>query len=261
MDGTSGGSFVKCWSDFARGGDQVDNNNKPDFTTAAILFPPRPWAALVPPRAPLPFSKLDGNKLPTGCVVKVFRFSPQCVLTLQANARSSDRLLKPTRLEAVFGFIWKHAMVAAAKSKNAPSIGQDEDNEAKISSVPELSDLISEISRALASAKDVEFLNKLKGEKGSEKIRENKQKLADYSKDDANINVYRCTSWSKVGLDYPDFGFLGKSVWSGHSGVLKNQILFIMNSNQGIEVSLTLDEKEMECLQSNSEFLQFACPT
>ncbi|XP_021858584.2 vinorine synthase-like [Spinacia oleracea] len=286
LDAASCGIFLKMWSDLAKG---LQVESAIDITTAISLFPPCSWAAVSPPREPIPLCALEGNKVDGTCVVKVFEFNPDSVATLQAKARS-DLVPKTTRIEAVSGFIWKHVMAAAAtasgnpcafgpsvvthavniRSRTSPKLSPTTfgnlvvhgiaDYKGQNGMVPKLSDLVTEIWRALADVKDADFLTTLQGKDGGQAIRRYKQNLA-VLKDQPNISIYRFTSWSKLGMN-PDFGF-GMPLWSGHTGgrmssSFKNLILLILNPGHQIEASLILDEKEMYILQSDPHFLQFA---
>jgi len=111
VDGGSWGSFLETWAALAAGPNE--GVIIPDFATALSLFPPCNWAIPNPGTRSIildPFDMKEGES--KGCIVKAFGFSARAIAALQAQARS-EHVRNPTRVEAISGFIWKHAMAAA----------------------------------------------------------------------------------------------------------------------------------------------------
>ncbi|KAL9242307.1 hypothetical protein vseg_016322 [Gypsophila vaccaria] len=309
FDGASWTNFLKTWAAFAARRDE--DIITPDFTTAVSVFPPCQWAeALSSSKRPVPLTVRslggtdnDNSSEPT-CVGKAFVFSANSISALQAKGTSAD-VPNPTRVEAISGFIWKHAITAAAATASAhgldsnllsgksvlihsvnmrprtdpplpsTSIGNlithaiayinwEKYEPLEPKSNLDLSDLVAQVRKGLSEAKNPEFLNKFIGAEGSEVVRAFKQKLADINKD-TNTSTYKFTSWSKLDV-FPDFGF-GMPVWIGFAGgrlstSLRNLVVLIENPNRlEIEAWLILDEREMDCLESDPEFVEFGIPT
>lgn len=113
----------------------------------------------------------------------------------------------------------------------------------------------------------VEEIKEYEGEKGVNAIRENSdefRKLALKHQDMA----YGSTSWCNLGFSDLDFGF-GKPKWTiptdGRIPPYARNLTILNDYSDlegvGIEVWLFLEEKDMESLESNPEFLAFASPT
>ncbi|KAL9242306.1 hypothetical protein vseg_016321 [Gypsophila vaccaria] len=298
-DGATWGNFLKTWAAFAA--KHNENVITPNFKITISLFPPRDnYKAVqstgIKVRTLVP---LDDNKatqvLVDGlCIVKAFTFTSEATSALQIKGTSDD-VRNPTRVEALSGFIWKHAMAAAVASRASSSSSSVFGSSALTHAVnirhrfhpplssttfgnifidtiasytgdlvsPSLQELIHRIRKSLSKAKDAEFLNTFQGEGGGEVLYKYKQNITDIFTN-ADITPYKFTSWSGLNMR-PDFGF-GPPSWTGFTGgrlsnSFKNLVILIDTCNGGIEAWLILDEQEMGTLLVDEDFLEFAMPS
>lgn len=250
----------------------------PDFATAFSLFPPGP--STTEKTAVQVLRPIEGGG---ECVAKAFRFSADTIAALQDKARS-EKVLYPTRVESVSGFIWKHVMAAALvpgpsivihsvdmRPHLRPPLPPSTYGKFTTYATPryanypdqataDLPSLVAILHREISDAKDFNRISKFVGERGAESVRQHKQKLEQLKKED-NVSAYVFTSWG--GLDV-DFGF-GKPLWIGFTGGptgswFRNFVPLIQTPGYGIEAWLILDEQEMANLESDPEFLAFASP-
>ncbi|XP_074286913.1 limonoid 21-O-acetyltransferse-like [Silene latifolia] len=288
LDGTSQVSFLKYWAAIAansrRNRDSIIVPPTPDFDAVAIAFPPRATVGSWVFENNSHEDKASDKE--ERLIAKNFVFSKQAISQLREMAASTE-VPKPTRVEALAGFVWEHC-VAAASSARTPLATSDH-NPSIMSVVvnmrprikPPLStsvvgnlvtsasahakegrmrlpELVKEIHTAVSNISDT--IESYQGGKNIEALVADVGPVVHYIP-----GLYGVSSWTQFGLDEIDFGF-GKPKWaSPTNGILaptsRNFIYFVVDTNgDGIEVWLYLVEKEMKNLESNKKFLAFACP-
>lgn len=227
-----------------------------------------------------------------------FVFSSAAISNLKAKATSdSSGFSKPTSVEVVSAFIWKHAMAASmlvSGVKKPSMLVQSGDLRRRIMvtgllpdySAGNLAWLISseyekinndeevkfeELVQLLKKAKENfrdEFVLELQNKSGSKAIYKSLELLKEKCSN-KSLNLYICSCWCKLGFQEVDFGRPGKPIWCGLLGEaaaqsqwkMKNFIHLIdVGSGDEIEAMLLLDQREMNILESNEEFMAFASP-
>lgn len=295
IDGATFSCFLKSWATTNRALLSLDSspNNmvRYDYKSFSSLFP---QTNLLPFHQKLinnnnevvvPSSTSTRNRR-----LRRFVFRSKAILDLKAKAKSSD-VPNPTCVETLTGFIWKYAMkVADGYSSLRPSTLSHVVNIRKIiePSLPEvsvgnilwgavahysttsneefgnleLSKLVILLRKSFEKIKKTDYIKELimGSDKGRSKsvmklVREiNKWPLSNY---------YFCTSWRNMNLNQVDFGW-GKPIWIAIAGdsneLMSNVIVFIDNvlDDGSVEAWILLDEKEMELLEQNPQFLEFA---
>ncbi|KAG6390578.1 hypothetical protein SASPL_148316 [Salvia splendens] len=276
VDGAALSFFLKFWANATAA------NEKPSFApdfTASCLFPvDGSWlrdASMV----------MWGSLFKKGkCVTRRFVFGSASLALLKDRATGVGGS-SPTRVEAVSGFIWKHAMAAYAErcgAKNEPSLLTHLVNLRK-RAVPNFSQeslgnlmwiasamcggggdlglpaLVDKVRRSI-SVVDGECVKKLGGEKGSKIILECIKEIEQVGSE--NVHHLGFSSWCKLGFYDIDFGW-GKPVWVSNidtSGpcFMNLVVLIDMRSGDGMEAWVTLEEQDMAALEHDQEFTSFA---
>ncbi|XP_074267389.1 limonoid 7-O-acetyltransferse-like [Silene latifolia] len=293
VDGTTRAHFFMAWAANATSGDPQFGD--PNLTNPTPIFPPVPSEYVTSSGIPPVLKPVEDGS--SSCVVQAFVFSPASISALQAKARS-DFVPNPTRVEAVTCFLWKHMMKAASTvvatiQSSSSSIARQErvptttsiihsvnirphlrpmlpptyfgklvahaiaDSENKEGSTPTIRDLVVSLRQGLTKIRDNEWLNKFRGEgrlKAACEVKKTLEKFLPKS--------YYFTSLS--GFDQVNFGS-GAPLWIGFTGgrtnsFFRNYVPLIHTSDQ-IEAWPVLDEKEMEALLSDQEFLAVAIPS
>ncbi|XVE56271.1 hypothetical protein DITRI_Ditri03aG0225100 [Diplodiscus trichospermus] len=276
IDGPTSTTFLKAWAAFARGSADAP---RPSFI-APVLFPqnnmlPRDTMFAIWPSL-LKFGK---------CVTRRFVFDSSAIAALKVKASSSSFVLNPTRVESVSAFIWICATVASRirygsrrpsvlshivnlRGKTATSLPEHSignllwiatakcDAEATL----ELQPLVALLRKSIMETSG-EFIEQLKGEKGFQKVRECLAELGEVHSD-GGADYFAFSSMCKLGIYEADFGW-GKPMWvspGGIDGLVFQNLVFLIETRNGdgIEAWVTLDEKDMEILLSNTQILSFA---
>ncbi|XP_074297697.1 stemmadenine O-acetyltransferase-like [Silene latifolia] len=289
LDTSSLGTFFQYWAAIAT--QRYDDVAHPVFDATVKAFPPSPSMerVIVP--------DLSGtNDPPTNSprvvvLVKSFRLTKTSITNLKAMAVSGT-LPNPTSFETVAGFIWESVVAAACiaraaardpvpemtvfsitinmRSRTNPPIPTQSmgncitDVQAKAAKQGTLPELVAEIHETVSKTKSK--IEKFQGVNGVEELREDRKEASRFVMED-NANVYQVSSWCKLGLNVADFGF-GKPNWiiptDGIVPVALRNFIFFTDYyddlNEGIEVWLFLEEKEMQVLETNPRFLEFASP-
>ncbi|KAL0363979.1 UNVERIFIED_CONTAM: Stemmadenine O-acetyltransferase [Sesamum angustifolium] len=275
LDGTALSTFLKSWATAASSsGEKLVS---PDFS-ASSLFPDNGlwlkdasmamWGAL--------FKKGQ-------FVTRRFVFDGSAIASLKELGTSRRR--KPTRVEAVSGFIWKCAMAASEerfgcrgpsllthilnlRKRAAPNFSEQSlgnliwMTSAKFTGGTEnleLPELVDEIRRSISKI-DADYVKKLRGDEGSNMMQKDVEEILEFSSKD--VDYFGFTSWCKLGFYDVDFGW-GKPVWVSSidsSGPFFMNLSVLMDSRcgDGIEAWVTLDEQQMTILEGNQEFRSFA---
>lgn len=231
-------------------------------------------------RFPVPPPRMASKKI----VTKIFRFDREALKKLKSEVISdADSGVKhhPSRVEVVSALIWK-ALISVAKEKHGylrsssmslpfnlrGKVGVPLDNQcgnlcrpiiarfdAKNQSKLVLSELVSLIGDAKrrASSECVKAINI--PEMFSMVTNSFAEMFEELNK--SEVDIFRFTSWCRVGLYEVNFGW-GKPAWV--SLVPPNIELTILNdtkSGDGIEAWLNLHEKDMIQLQQDPDIMAF----
>ncbi|KAK9901884.1 hypothetical protein M0R45_001880 [Rubus argutus] len=233
-DGLAANSILESWAAIFRG--KRAKIIHPNFSQASLVFPPR---ALLPKKY-LDLADSFWFK-ENNYVTRRFVFSVKAIATLQEKLRSKC-VPKPSRIEVLTCFIWKHAMASSRalspgtsprtsivahamnmRSRMKPQMSSANiignffwwattvADSSKLKEAHELCDLVNQINESLRGF-DRDYFESLQGEEGFGAISE-------------NFTVFMESQWGK-----------------------------------GIEAWVTLEEKQMDVLERDPEFLAFASP-
>ncbi|KAL9237450.1 hypothetical protein vseg_011996 [Gypsophila vaccaria] len=286
MDGTSFGLFFKHWSAITR--KSYSDLIQPDFDSTVAAFPPhhaeqQETAQKVIPDDSYYSSSDDSVKI----VGKGFVFSDVAVNKLKDTA-ASEQVPNPTRFEAVLGFIWEQALAAESavsahteppvllfaadiRKRVGPSLSNRSIGNLVASPIAfgktgsSLPELVAEIHAAILKVKE-EASREFQGEGQAEAILAHRGKLGAYLVG-YRASTYMVSSWCRNGLSEADFGF-GMPRWVVFpvtDGIVippaRNFISltdYTDPAGDGTTAWIYLEEKEMNVLESNEEFLAFA---
>ncbi|CAH1435345.1 unnamed protein product [Lactuca virosa] len=277
LDGAAVYTFMKAWSNMARGAEEVVY---PNFT-APSLFPAKgSWLRDT-------FMVLGESLLKEGkCRTKRFVFGPDAIARLRARAESNG-VQRPTRVEVVSSLIWKCAMAATNEACGIqkpsslthwvnlrPKIKSNFSNHlignivwvsnavCLASDETPLHSLVNKVRESISKI-NVEFVEKAQGDEGSFAMQKSLQEMGEITGSIGTIENYGFSSWCKMGFYEIDFGW-GKPIWvtgvvaEGAPVFVKFVTLMDTKSGEGIEAWVNLDESEMEILQKNQELLSYA---
>ncbi|KAK2965667.1 hypothetical protein RJ640_007673 [Escallonia rubra] len=283
IDATTISAFLNCWSSIILAKDNTKNIGAvitPDFS-APSLFPQRGKESLPA------YLTLGAGRKPeqqVQIVTKRIVFKATAVEGLRAIA-ASEHVPKPSRFEATACFIWKHCMAAsgAIRGSRLPSLmcfpadirrrmvpplsGHLVGNilsmlltdKYSTDGPAELDGLVSLLRKALERFKD-KFVLGLQGPELYEAVSQSLQEIYGYATI-RNTNAYMFNSWCDMGLTEVDLGW-GKPAWVsfiGGASRFKNVTFLLDGAKEGdIDAWVTLDQREMDVLEENLEFLAFA---
>lgn len=284
-DGLAANSILESWAAIFRG--KRAKIIHPNFSQASLVFPPR---ALLPKKY-LDLADSFWFK-ENNYVTRRFVFSVKAIATLQEKSRSKC-VPKPSRIEVLTCFIWKHAMASSRalspgtsprtsivahamnmRSRMKPQMSSANiignffwwattvADSSKLEEARELCDLVNQINESLKGF-DRDYFESLQGEEGFGAISEYFNQLEVLLSSKAPPEVYLFTSWTTF-FHKLDFGW-GKPFWVGLMGkagpAFRNFTVFMESQwGEGIEAWVTLEEKQMDVLERDPEFLAFASP-
>ncbi|XP_055824007.1 acylsugar acyltransferase 3-like [Solanum dulcamara] len=262
--------FITDWASLTRDSGLAKPSTLFDGTS---FFPPTNDLSILPNFEP----EKDEN-----CVTRLYHFSSSGLDRLKIIAAAESGVENPTRVEVATALVHKHAMAASAKTNNSGSfkpsllchimglrpplplsnIGNacsfflsmtSKDDEMKFPN------LVAELRKAKHQLRD-----KLKNVPQNEVffqvleiIKGGAELLEQVSKSD----VYKCSSLCHFGLYNTDFGWEKPTRVTSASPGVKNQMFFMDSpSGNGLDVVVTLEEKDMEIFQSDKGLLEFASP-
>ncbi|PRQ47609.1 putative alcohol O-acetyltransferase [Rosa chinensis] len=285
-DGKTASCFLKSWVAIFRG-----YRNKiihPNLSQAALLLPSRDD---LPEKYVAMMERLwFGEKK---VVTRRFVFDAKAISALQDEGKS-EYVPKPSRVQALTGFLWKHQLAAsralssgtstrfsvASQTVNLRSkmnmkttldnaIGNiflwasaqlDLNDTAPGSSDLKLCDLVNLLNESIKEFNS-DYLETLKGKEGYGGMCD----LLDFMEEGSSVEpapeFYSFSSWTRF-FDQVDFGW-GRPSWVGVSGSVGNRNFTTFVETQcddGIEAWVTLDEKQMAMLEQDPQFLAFASP-
>ena len=125
----------------------------------------------------------------------------------------------------------------------------------------ELDQLVGQL-REVLDGFDNDFLESIQGQEGFTTMSELLSQIeAMFSAESEKPDIIAFTAWNGIFNDV-DFGW-GKPFWIGAMGkvgpAFRNLVVFIDTQwGKGIEAWITLEEKQMKVLESDTEFLAFA---
>ncbi|KAJ8763092.1 hypothetical protein K2173_023297 [Erythroxylum novogranatense] len=283
VDGTTASIFLKSWASNASG---VPNNIHPNLSDAAVLFPPVDY---VPQRY---ITNAESSWFSDcRCVTRRFGFHDKAVAALMAKG-ASTMVEYPTRIQAISGFIWKHATAASRSisGSSKPSVAKEVVNiRSRRLTKPRLSkhsigNLIQfsmshfnpqhtdmEMDSLVALLRDGvaeinnEYIKDLTGDRGSASYFDLLNRQEEILK--GNPETFMLAAWITFGFNDIDFGW-GKPIWVGVMGNTSRCIpsipnLILLNNagrRNGVEAWMILDEKIMRVLERDPEFLAYASP-
>ncbi|KAH9621125.1 hypothetical protein KSS87_015379 [Heliosperma pusillum] len=288
LDGASAGVFLNYWAALVRAKSSLltFSVHEPDFDATIKAFPPIP---LININGSGGGGDNEGDKtiasrlayLKSITVVgKSFVFNNVAVKMIKDKATSNKNLTNPTSFEAITGFIWHHIFAAACtaasvhNSDSGPTELLFSANMRPRMSPPlpkaSIGNLIKTVHAWVDTFCDIPKLATAIHEAIAEvnkNLLENLPEKSSMANRGYKFGSYTLTNWCKLGLNEVDFGF-GKPnrvipVGLVHP-VMRNFVLMVDHSElsgiDGIEVCLFLEEKEMQILESNSQFRVFASP-
>ncbi|CAL1374205.1 unnamed protein product [Linum trigynum] len=289
IDGSTMRSFLTTFTALLRG--QPNDIVSPDFAQASTLFPPRD-------PSPENFLNLMETLWFTeeNYITRRFVFDSKAIGQLRAMAaggRGTDlqgkSIRKLSRVEALSCFIWKCCMAAskAVSSASKTSILVEAVNLRNLTNPPlpdaaigdafwwataaanpydesntEMSELGNLLSEGIGLYRS-DYVESLQGEDGFEAISSYFEQLEGMFEEE-KPDIFAFTSWCGFGFTGQDFGW-GKPVWvtvMGKVGRAFRNLTVFVDSTVGrgsIEAWVTLDQKRMEVLERDPNFLAFAC--
>ncbi|KAK9742337.1 hypothetical protein RND81_03G165100 [Saponaria officinalis] len=289
-DGVSAATFFRHWSALVTNRYEVAALAEPDFSAGVAAFPPLPEAAVTPALKPKEGSKEDKNKFSWNytfqetIVVRSFLFKDDAINELKAMS-ISEKVIYPSRFEAVTGFLWKHILLASPKeghsmlgipvdlrSKTDPPLPRGSMGNlftsafARTNNRAELRDMVSEIHGSISKMKNVAL--KFQGENRSEEYERLRRQFINTVIEYKGKDIYFVNSWCKsAGFGDVDFGF-GKPKrvipiddavnHNKRNGILLTE--FTDSNGDGIEAWLFLEKDTIKFLECNPDFLAFASP-
>ncbi|KAF7820143.1 vinorine synthase-like [Senna tora] len=281
MDACSCGVMMKAWSAICR--EEREEMAWPDFENAFALFPPRDFSGM---RAGLLGSKIE---LETNCRIQRFVFSHEAMNNLKSEAKDEDDPTSPTptRYQALSCFLTKHMIlsnptptrtattvifhIVDVRRRMGPPLSHTSMGNllwptlipyphASITPHTTLKHLLPIMTRAIGRInkdlfvrmkEDPDFLaSDLCGELLLEGMEESE-----------GVVSFVFTSWSNLGFKDLDFGW-GKPLWVGFRGgraqnAVPNTVVFV-DTEEGIEAWVSMDEERLAVLENDADFLRFA---
>ncbi|XP_021756904.1 vinorine synthase-like [Chenopodium quinoa] len=282
LDAGSIGTFFRYWS--ALNSKRLQDLAPPHFEATVNAFPPYPKKEHIPS-----FNALDLLPHPTQTkltfAIKSFIFDTSSINILKTKA-ASKLIYKPTGFEVVLGFLWEHILATKhnlslqvertsvtiavnMRPRMSPPLPRESMGNIIITPnvlVPEESnnnkfqELVKEIHSTLSTTYKKINSRIFQGENAKVEL------LRSMAPVDGALIV---SSWCKMGLNEADFGF-GKPIWivptdGKQTPLLVTNVCCMTDYchpiiGDGIEAWLMLEEKEMDYLESNADFLAFASP-
>ncbi|XP_021843139.1 stemmadenine O-acetyltransferase isoform X1 [Spinacia oleracea] len=287
MDGTSLGTFLTHWA--ALSNKRFTDLVQPDFDAAVNAFPPLPRTDqdLVTDLSMNP-TIMQSN--PTIVVLKSFVFSQAALTDLKAKA-TSERVPKPTRFEALSGFIWEQAFAAATHNLTIPVEHKELEFavcmrrwltpplpresmgnlfilnvKARADKRSRLQEMVEKIHSSLSNIQQ-KVTTVYQGENaGDLYLSDLKAGPTEYHE-----GLFRLSSMCNMGLKEADFGF-GKPVSvvradareTASAAMFRNHIVLTDYSHpilgDGMEAFIYMEEKDMVILESNPHFIALVSP-
>ncbi|KAG2683240.1 hypothetical protein I3760_10G023900 [Carya illinoinensis] len=288
MDGATASAFLNSWA--ATAGTRPSKKLvQPDFSEASspLRFPPQEDPLLLQSLASL----VEGLWFNEGKYkTRRFVFGEKAISTLRAKAKSK-RVDNPSRIESLSAFIAARTMATSSGFARPTILAQAvnirrltkprfsdssmgnlfllafaacDQNSDSVEMEIELPGLVAALREAVEKING-DYLRSMQGDEAFLANCEYLTKAAAMVFRPKECQDYfRFTSWIKFGFNELDFGW-GKPIWVGVLGGVgpefrKLTIFNQVRSGNGIEAWVTLDEKEIDILENDPEFLAFATP-
>lgn len=284
-DANTVSAFLNTWANIAR--ERIMPLASLDFKSLSLLFPPQNHL----PQELSAFLDILFFKEGDQFLQRRFVFDSKAISAIKLKAGANNIVPKPTRVEALTAFIWKHMMLASKAVKGSSSsscmlnhavnlrprlhpplpnafgnvvwfattfyeseITMSHDN-------IDLSHLVGLVREVFETFSNGENLKELEGDASF-------NYLVNMATDTINsfdkVDNYMFTSWCRFGLEEVDFGW-GKPIWVAPlldptRSVVHVQIVILMESGDGIEAWILRNKEEILELENDEEFLQYASP-
>ncbi|KAL5546704.1 hypothetical protein UlMin_006391 [Ulmus minor] len=272
VDAASACAFVQSWTNLTCDDDMVLAS--PKFIGGSLM-PPRELKDLL--AFPISDTLLGNQIIPTKS--RRFVFSASKLDSLKAKTASNSEIpINPTNVELVTAMVFKCAIQAASQSSEGfkPSLISQTVNLRKrmIPPLPEnaIGNLISAFP-VLVEGKGIELheivakmrkgfqefcekkANRFKGDEGFLVLLETVRTIGEHAT--KGTNMYDCSSLCNFPFYEMDFGW-GKPIWFTCPVFYRNVFALMDTKWGGIEVWVTLEEKEMASFERDEEILAFA---
>ncbi|KAH8507068.1 hypothetical protein H0E87_009537 [Populus deltoides] len=263
--------FINAWATTHFHDQGISKVTPPTFVSP-FIFPDSSRLSF-----PVPPPRMASKKI----VAKIFRFDREAIEKLKSEVISgADSGVKhhPSRVEVVSALIWK-ALISVAKEKHGylrsssmslpfnlrGKVGVPLDNQCGNLCRPIIARFDAKNQSKLVLSELVSLIGDAKRRASSECVKAiNIPEMVTNSFADmfeelnkSEVDIFRFTSWCRMGLYEVDFGW-GKPAWV--SVVPPNIELTILNdtkSGDGIEAWLNLHEKDMIQLQQDPDIMAF----
>ncbi|KAL2335044.1 hypothetical protein Fmac_016257 [Flemingia macrophylla] len=277
LDAYSCSLFLKTWFAICKG--SKEEISWPDFFSTSYFFPPRNTLGV---RAGMLNINKDSN-VEAKCTTRRFLFDSKIINELKAMSTSDDT--KPTRYQIVSSFICKHMIVACLNEscdKTRPVVALHVVDMRKRMGEPFSKGSIGNLLwPALVLLEDVDkntdvrdLVRVLEKELGklTKELFLKVQNDPDFLWSDEcaqlmlegiamqNTITFVFTSWANMGFNKVDFGY-GKPLWLAQRGGTKETIpntVVLMETKEGIDAWVTMEEKHITILENDMSFLQIA---
>lgn len=276
QDGISTSVCLKAWSSSAQGCLEKEKH-----------FPSFEASKLFPSNEELPVESISdlGRAMATigNSVTRRFLFDSLSIAKLKGEASKGSLSVKyPSGVEVVSAFIWKSLMIVSHKNsgfRKASIVSHAVDLrrrmipplressvrnllwvpniQCKIEDDIELRSLVSKLRGTFLEINS-DFVKRLQEGEGLSVISENLKKMGELCST-GDVDYYGFTSWSKFGIYDIDFGW-GKPIWVSSLKIDEQVFMNLVHMLEtkiggGIEAWITLEEREMEMLLDDDEFL------
>ncbi|RDY10069.1 Vinorine synthase, partial [Mucuna pruriens] len=276
LDGAALGTFLKGWSERARGLN-CTQLTQPNFIASSLFPGNSPWLRDLS-------LWMWGSLFKQGKWVTrrfVFRNSDIATLKTQILATANS-----TRLEIVSAMLWK-SLVAVSKARfgaQRPSLvthlvnlrrRMDEalcpqhamGNLLWLAAAENVSDRDTGLEELVGKLRDSiskvngQFIEELRGDKGRSIMEENLGAIGEMGSK-SGVDYFGFSSWCNFGFYEADFGW-GKPTWvscvGANGSVFMNLIILVdTRLGDGIEAWVTLDEQDMTLLEADTQLLTCA---
>ncbi|XP_019168054.1 PREDICTED: vinorine synthase-like [Ipomoea nil] len=277
-DASSRTAFVNAWAAVCRGGD-IHVTAAPEFISTKLFPPPPPPPQQQTVTSP---SRALEPKRDQSLMTKKYVFNASSVLALKAKA-ASEKVPKPSRVEAVTALLWKCAIMARRRSHNNHPIHSVMTQAVNLRKrlhpplpdscignlilcyaplyqnheVPDLRELVGILRRGLSELSD-KYVEKVRqgGDEASRAIAESFREIEEITGGEG-AEVYRFTSWCGFPIYEADFGG-GAPACVGIIGTsaFKNVgVLVDAKDGCGVEAWVCLSAHEMESFDTNNDLL------
>ncbi|KAJ1403601.1 Transferase [Sesbania bispinosa] len=279
LDALSCSAFLKTWSSICNG--SRDGISWPDFSSASSLFPPRNTFGV---RAGV--LNIDkSSEIEVQCTTRRFLFMTKSINELQAMSENDGIYKSPTRYKAVSSFICKHMIVACTeepcdrtrpvvvlhvvdmRKRMGEPFSQDSIGNLlwpavvlceNVNKDTKVGDLVRLLEQEIGKLTKELFL-KVQNDPGFMWSDECAQLMLEGIANKNPIS-FVFTSWVNMGFRELDFGW-GKPLWLAQRGGTKESIpntVVLMETDEGIEAWVTMEEKHITTLENDVEFLRLA---